>query len=220
MALLCSLLLSLPPELRDRIYIFALAHNTDCWNHATREPQPDCAAVIKPVSPDDRDPAWLADDYYQGISHGHLCTYACLEQPPLLRVCRQIRLEAAPVFYRINTFIVSVEALEDWRKDSESWRAQRRRARHRLRRWFSSIRPFAIDFKSLTISGLGADIHLSRVARSVWVLVHTRRVWEGDRVVHSKHTRRLHRAEDVFVVADAKVGQLESVLDRELTDGE
>ncbi|KAK5704354.1 hypothetical protein LTR97_003372 [Elasticomyces elasticus] len=79
-----SLLLTLPPELRNRI-----------WEHSLVSPEP-------PVRIDNE--TW--------------------RQPPLIRTCKQIRQEAAPMYYGLNKFSIIVTDL-DFKTDIHFCRSAR-----------------------------------------------------------------------------------------------
>lgn len=77
--------MDLPPELRTHIYEFALVEPSPLTLHSNMDPRRDAVKLTTACNDRVINLAWL--------------------QPPLTRVCRQIRSEALPIFYFRNTFL-------------------------------------------------------------------------------------------------------------------
>lgn len=102
--------LTLPPEIRNIIYIYALYHS-DNWIISSP------IARITSLDKTSRNYAFAAKFVSQAVALRRAaeeqdalfvphkrCSAKCLLQPAITRVCRFIRLESLPVFYGINTF--------------------------------------------------------------------------------------------------------------------
>ena len=101
-----SALLNLPPELRDRIYHFALLSE----HPITIQPMPSVAALL--LTKKRLPPFWQRE-----------CTSRLPREPSLLQVCVEIREEATPMYYGANIFHSTQRlALKVWLHEIGSWK--------------------------------------------------------------------------------------------------
>lgn len=116
-------LMTLPAELRNRIYEFVLVADDgiEC---------PDGSHTIECAEPSEES-SWKGHEEYMPAYFGTLtwCT-----QPPLTRVCRELRAETLTAYYGLNAFVVYVEGSDDWSNlnGSEAWFSRLPAQTHRL----------------------------------------------------------------------------------------
>ncbi|KAK6442920.1 hypothetical protein LTR95_000798 [Oleoguttula sp. CCFEE 5521] len=142
-------LLTLPPELRNRITELAVYHSE---THGIISPRPfalrkhryvslikgvraaSASSLISSLPFDAKDSDPEVSLYYNDNDDGHRCfVQSCLHQPSLTRVCRQLRAEVLPVFYGIHHFHIELDQFRNSTNNS------RRAFNNSIDGWLRSI---------------------------------------------------------------------------------
>lgn len=122
-------LLSIPPEIRNRICMLVLVLGGPL-TPSDGEKGPEGIRMIEVA--DSEIMEWRGSDYTEYHNYG---TEAWLKQPPLTRVCKQLREETLPIYYGANTFLMHV-----WENESEKIKGRTQKLYSQgTRPWLKSI---------------------------------------------------------------------------------